>query len=141
MRPSTKWNSHSKYYKNTIEIYPRSNSRDNLILSQQPFSVTKNYIKFRLIFLSFKLILLVMNLLNSRYAWSNLDLEFLHASWSLLIIHFKKLYTPKSYYNLKIFQRNIWRPWLNACPIEKFVDYLVVYGKLRLLPWYEAIII
>ena len=47
-----------------------------LDVSSQLFSVTENYVKIRPILINSEFILFIINLLNSRYAYTNLNLEF-----------------------------------------------------------------
>ena len=85
----TEQNINSKPIKMLIENFLSSISRDKIILSPRLLSVTENEVKIWSIFLISGLILLIMNLSNSRYVYSNLNLHFLHASLWCCTIHFK----------------------------------------------------
>ena len=87
MIPKTKQNIDYKYTKISIEFFSSLNSEDNLILSPRLLFVTENEVKIRPFFKISGLLLLVMNLSNSRYAYSNLNLHFLHAFLWHLSIH------------------------------------------------------
>ena len=81
----------SKPIKMLIENFPNSISRDKRILSPLLLFVTENKVKIRSFFMIFGLILFVMNLSNSRYVYSNLNLHFWHASLWRCTIHFNKI--------------------------------------------------
>ena len=76
MIPKTKQNINYKYTKMSIEFFSSLNSEDNLILSPRLLFVTENEVKIWPFFFISGLILLVMNLSNSRYRYSNLNLHF-----------------------------------------------------------------
>ena len=82
-------NINSKPIKMLIENFLSSISRDKIILSPRLLSVTENEVKIWSFFSG--LILLIMNLSNSRYVYSNLNLHFLHAFLWRCTIHFKNL--------------------------------------------------
>ena len=76
MVPETKQNINSKHIKMLIENSLSSISRDKNILSPRLLSVTENEVKIQSSFFISGLILLIMNLSNSRYVYSNLNLHF-----------------------------------------------------------------
>ena len=76
MVPETKQNINSKHIKMLIENFLSSISRDKNILSLKLLSVTENEVKIQSSFFISGLILLIMNLSNSRYVNSNLNLHF-----------------------------------------------------------------
>ena len=73
----------------SIETFLSLNFSDNMILSLQLLSVTENDVKIRPISINSEFILFIMNLLKSRYAYSNLNIEFWHTSLWHCTIHFK----------------------------------------------------
>ena len=62
-----------------------------MILSLQLLSVIKNDVKIRPILINSEFILFIMNLFNRRYAYSNLNLEFLYTSLWRCTTHFNTL--------------------------------------------------
>ena len=72
----TKQNINFKPLKVLIENFLSSISRDKKILSPRLLFVTENEVKIWPFFFISGLILLVMNLSNSRYVYSNLNLHF-----------------------------------------------------------------
>ena len=58
-------------------------------VSSQLLFVTEYDIKIWPILIDYEIILLIMNLLNSRYAYSNLNIEFWYTSLWHCTIHFK----------------------------------------------------
>ena len=80
MVPRTKQNINSKHMKMLIENFLSFISREKNILSPRLLSVTENEVKIQSSFFNSGLILFIMNLSNSRYIYSNLNLHFEHAS-------------------------------------------------------------
>ena len=60
----------------SIENFLSLNFSDNMIMSLQVLSVTENDVKIWPILINYEIILFIMNLLNIRYAYSNLNIEF-----------------------------------------------------------------
>ena len=71
----TKPNIKYKYSNMSIETFLNFNLGDNMILSPQLLSVTKKDVKFGPFLFVSEFILLIMNLSNSRYVYSNLNLS------------------------------------------------------------------
>ena len=85
----------------SIETFLSLNFSDNMILSLQLLSVTENDVKIRPISINSEFILFIMNLLNSRYAYSNLNLEFWYTSLWHCTIHFKGTHYVSMYQETK----------------------------------------